>query len=128
MVLPILIWTKRFLPVTGVEEAKTHREKVLQYAPSLFNLSSQENKVRREQFLLVVDTILADMAGMEPGLEWMKEFLPKSHDHPHKKAAKMKSETHIECTINLSEMEISNKCSILESLLWRYLCLLSERL
>jgi hypothetical protein len=128
MTLPVIIWEKRLLPVAVEEVEKMHQEKVNAYNANFFNMTTNCNKEKREQFVLVVDTVLAQLAAQSPGLEWLAERLPRAHGHPHREAAEIKSEVHIECTINLSEMETSNMCVILETILWRYLSLLTERL
>jgi hypothetical protein len=108
MTLPVIIWEKALLPITVQEGEKMLEEKVNAYSADFFNMMTNYNKEKREQFVLVVDTVLAQLAAQSPGLEWLAKQLPRAHSHPHREAAESKSEVHIECTLNLSEMETSN--------------------
>jgi hypothetical protein len=129
MTLPVLVWEKWQLPISAeVKNELTHKEKVLLFKADFFDMNADINLEKRDQLLLVVDTVLAHLAAQSPGLQWLAARLPRAHDHPHREAAKMKSDVHIECTINLSEMETENMCAIVEKILWRYLSLLTERL
>ena len=128
LVLPVLIWEKFNVLGLDVTNAKTHREKGDSFNTEFFNLSSTENTVLRDQLIVVVHTVLAQLCTTIPSLKWTADVLPLSHDHPYKYMTKQKSEIHVECTINLSEMETDNMVEILAILQWKYLCLLHQRL
>ena len=86
------------------------------------------NEEYRQQYELVCHTVLGSLCHDVPGLEWISEILPKSHDHPHKATAGIKSSIHVEPTINLSEMDHHNMIVILETLLRKRLYCLNEHL
>jgi len=71
---------------------------------------------------------MARIAEELPGLQWVGQVLPKSHDHRHKETASVKSSLHVEPTLNMSEMEHANMLVILDTLLVKRLSLLAQRL
>jgi hypothetical protein len=62
MTLPVCIFEKGLLPIDVEEGEKTHTEKVNAYKAEFFVMTSAYNDEKREQFVLVVDTVLANLA------------------------------------------------------------------
>ena len=77
---------------------------------------------------ILTHTVMARIAEELPGLQWVGQVLPKSHDHRHKETASVKSSLHVEPTLNMSEMEHANMLVILDTLLVKRLSLLAQRL
>lgn len=128
MVLPVLIWEMFYIPIMRADNELSHEEKVDRFNINFFNMADICNKEYRQQYELVCHTVLGSLCHDVPGLEWISEILPKSHDHPHKATAGIKSSIHVEPTINLSEMDHHNMIVILETLLRKRLYCLNEHL
>ena len=127
MVLPVLVWEKFFIPMS-IDNSLSHEEKVIKFNVDFFNMAHISNQEGKEQFELVCHTVLGQLSKQIPGLEWISKVLPKSHSHPHKGTANIKSSIHLEPTINLSEMDHHSMTVILETLLMKRLHCLNERL
>jgi hypothetical protein len=69
MTLPVIVWEKRQIPIPAEEKGElSHKEKVVMFKADFFNMNADINLEKREQFLLVVDMVLAKLAAQSPGL------------------------------------------------------------
>jgi hypothetical protein len=128
MVLPVLVWEKNFIGLMRADNSLTHNEKVAKFKGNFFNLSHPSNIEQKEHYVMVAHTVLARIAEKLPSLEWIGKVFPKSHEHPHKATASVKSSLHVEPTLNMSEMDHSSMLVILDTLLMKRLSLLAQRL
>ena len=112
MVLPVLIWEKNFIDNMRADNSLSHEDKVKLFGVNFFNLGHYSNREQREHYIKVAHTVLARIAEELPGLQWVGQVLPKSHDHRHKGTASVRSSLHV----------------ILDTLLFKRLSLLAQRL
>ena len=124
----VKIWGKNFIDNMKTDDALSHEVKVKSFNVNFFNLAHPSNYEQKNHYIMVAHTVLARIAEELPGLEWIGKVLPKSHEHPHKETASVKSSLHLEPTMNMSEMEHSNMLVILDTLLVKRLSLLAQHL
>jgi hypothetical protein len=95
MVLPVLIWEKNFIDNMQADNSLSHKDKVKLFGIDFFNLGHYSNQEQRDHYIKVAHTVLARIAEELPGLQWVGQVLPKSHDHRHKGTASVKSSLHV---------------------------------
>jgi len=95
MVLPVLIWEKNFIDNMQADNSLSHKDKVKLFGIEFFNLGHYSNQEQRDHYIKVAHTVLARIAEELPGLQWVGQVLPKSHDHRHKGTASVKSSLHV---------------------------------
>jgi hypothetical protein len=107
MVLPVLIWEKMFIDNMQADNSLSHEDKVKLFGVNFFNLGHYNNQEQSEHYKKVAHTVLARIAEELPGLQWVGQVLPKSHEHRHKDTASVKSSLHVEPSLNMSAMATS---------------------
>ena len=127
--LPVLLFRNVLAVVSGdTSDSTSLKDVVADMDKDFLLLNSPKNKKEKEGFMVVLYTVLSDICSSIPYFEWAVDIFPLSHQHAFKETSALKTERHIDTTLNIAGMKTGDVIRILSKLQWRYLSLLSERL
>ena len=127
--LPVLLFRNVLAVVSGdTSDSTSLKDVVADMDKDFLLLNSPKNKKEKEGFMVVLYTVLSDICSTIPYFEWAADIFPLSHQHAFKETSTLKTERHIDTTLNIAGMKTGDVIRILSKLQWRYLSLLSERL
>ena len=127
--LPVLLFRNVLAVVSGdTSDSTSLKDVVADMDKDFLLLNSPKNKKEKEGFMVVLYTVLSDICSTIPYFEWAADIFPLSHQHAFKETSALKTERHIDTTLNIAGMKTGDVIRILSKLQWRYLSLLSERL